>query len=561
MSSTQFPNIFLGLEIAHGSIEIILLLFTLALWFISFISTPFFEKNNRKHSNELYVFMFMSMLGNIAVILFDDLISFYFAFALMNFAAYGMIIHKRDKAAIDASRVYIFMVILGESLLLPGLWMLHNQYETLSIQEVRSLTQSLSLGHAFIFAGFGIKLGLIPLHIWLPLAHPASPTTCSAVLSGSIIKAGIIGLIKLIPFAYLSGPTISTILIIWGVGQSIMASLYGITQKDPKTVLAYSSVSQMGLAVCLLGIALQKNIPETFFIITILFFIIHHGVTKSALFLAVGHIKLRFIKGKVNQSATSIIIIAMTLLCVLSLIGMPFTSGGLAKNYIKQLLLIIDETNTIESSLSWVKTLITLTTFTTSFLMIHFFKLLYKNYFQKTHLISDKLETKYQQSKGYTSLLLWVTMSIMTGPIIYTIVSAISKNHNATQFLIADIKVKQSLIDTFIPFLIGLIAAVWIPRIFKKTILYKLPEGDLGSLLNTLIQKMNQTFSKLNTEQDNENIFSTKTQKKQRPINKNKEFLKGLNESLYSKRENFGILVLIFISLAIGFLAISEVIP
>ena len=89
-------------------------------------------------------------------------------------------------------------------------------------------------------------MGLVPLHVWLPLAHPAAPMPASAVLSGAIIKAGVIGLIRFLPFDG-ALPDWGAVLTAVGLLTAFYGVAVGITQANPKTVLAYSSVSQMGL--------------------------------------------------------------------------------------------------------------------------------------------------------------------------------------------------------------------------------------------------------------------------------------------------------------------------
>ena len=101
-------------------------------------------------------------------------------------------------------------------------------------------------------------MGLVPLHVWLPLAHPAAPMPASAVLSGAIIKAGVIGLIRFLP---LDGSLAdwSAGLTSLGLVTAFYAVAVGITQANPKTVLAYSSVSQMGFVAAVLGAGLRRQ--------------------------------------------------------------------------------------------------------------------------------------------------------------------------------------------------------------------------------------------------------------------------------------------------------------
>src|SRR5690606_9904977 len=111
-----------------------------------------------------------------------------------------------------------------------------------------------------LLAGFGVKVGAVPLHMWLPLAHPAAPTPASAVLSGAMSTAGLLGWLRVLPFGDASLPSIG----IWVLAAGMLAAFAGVaaglTQTDAKTALAYSSISQMGLLTMAVGAGLAA--PE-----------------------------------------------------------------------------------------------------------------------------------------------------------------------------------------------------------------------------------------------------------------------------------------------------------
>jgi formate hydrogenlyase subunit 3/multisubunit Na+/H+ antiporter MnhD subunit len=171
-------------------------------------------------------------------------------------------------------------------------------------------------------------MGLLPLHVWLPLAHPAAPMPASAVLSGVVVKAGVIGMIRFLPF--------ETALPAWGMALAtagILTAYYGvaigITQQRPKTILAYSTVSQMGLVAAILGAGLAAGDPATPGLAA--YYGVHHTLVKGGLFLAVG---VAFASGGARLRPT----LALTALLALSLAGLPLTSGALAKLAVKPML-------------------------------------------------------------------------------------------------------------------------------------------------------------------------------------------------------------------------------
>jgi formate hydrogenlyase subunit 3/multisubunit Na+/H+ antiporter MnhD subunit len=272
----------------------------------------------------------LTLAGSLGVFIAGDLVTFYFAFALVSLAAYGLVVQDATRRARRAGAIYLALAVLGEVFLLFAFALLAVSIpgESLAISDavaalpgspVRDITILLLL------LGFGLKAGLVPLHVWLPLAHPAAPMPASAVLSGAIIKAGIIGLIRFLPMeAGITG---------WGTALGVLGFLtafygvaLGITQRNPKTILAYSSVSQMGVVMAALGFGLAAGDATT--PLDAARYASHHVLAKGALFLGVG-------VALATAARRAPWIMAPVLLLVLSFGGLPFTGGALAKEATK----------------------------------------------------------------------------------------------------------------------------------------------------------------------------------------------------------------------------------
>jgi formate hydrogenlyase subunit 3/multisubunit Na+/H+ antiporter MnhD subunit len=157
----------------------------------------------------------------------------------------------------------------------------------------------------------------MPLHIWLPLAHPAAPTPASAVLSGAIVKAGIIGLMLFVPFASMAGSA----LVVLGMVTAFAGALVGLRVHAPKAILAYSTISQMGLVIALVGAATQADGAD---MAPAAFYAFHHGLAKGALFLGVALVAA----SGGGWRRAGLVLVALV---ALSVAGAPFTGGGLAK--------------------------------------------------------------------------------------------------------------------------------------------------------------------------------------------------------------------------------------
>ncbi len=284
------------------------------------------------------VFWGFTLAGNLGLVLAGDMASFYMFFTLMTFAGYGLVVHEGSDRARFAGRVYLVMALVGEMALLAGFLLAFRAADSLLLADVAVATTAGGadgwLIAALFLAGFGVKAGLPLLHFWLPLAHPVAPTPASAVLSGAMIKAGLLGWLLTLPIGELGWAPWGQFMIVLGFVGALGAALPGALQRDPKTVLAWSSISQMGLMAVLVGAALAAPGHAPSLVPLIALFALHHGLAKGCLFLAVGLV----------LPASRVLRLLLWLLLALpalSLLGLPFTSGALAKGAMKDTLLTL----------------------------------------------------------------------------------------------------------------------------------------------------------------------------------------------------------------------------
>jgi formate hydrogenlyase subunit 3/multisubunit Na+/H+ antiporter MnhD subunit len=269
------------------------------------------------------------MSGNFGLIIAQDIVSFYVFFALMSFASYGLVVHNGDADALQAGRVYMYLVVVGEILLFTAFILQASSVDSLLLKDFSNVRPS-GMIVGLLLIGFGIKAGALPVHVWLPLAHPAAPTPASAVLSGAMIKAGLLGWLRFLPIGLMAMPRWGTLCVIAGLLAAYYGVAVGLTQRNPKTVLAYSSISQMGLITVGVGLAIgwPQSVPAVLPAIWI--YAIHHGFAKGALFLGVG------VVGPVEGRRTAHrLALGGMILASLALAGAPFTSGSVAKVALK----------------------------------------------------------------------------------------------------------------------------------------------------------------------------------------------------------------------------------
>jgi formate hydrogenlyase subunit 3/multisubunit Na+/H+ antiporter MnhD subunit len=182
-----------------------------------------------------------------------------------------------------------------------------------------------------LLGGFGIKAGAVPLHAWLPLAHPVAPTPASAALSGCMIKAGLLGWLRFLPLGLVSMPEWGSIVVAGGLAAAFFGVVAGLTQKDPKTTLAYSSISQIGLINVSIGVGLMEPATWPMAMVACPVYAMHHGLAKGALFLGVG------VAGSTAAAAWPRRLLTAGLAWpALALAGAPLTSGWVAKAALKE---------------------------------------------------------------------------------------------------------------------------------------------------------------------------------------------------------------------------------
>ncbi|MCC6924016.1 MAG: NADH dehydrogenase [Nitrosomonas sp.] len=328
----HFPGLLLGSEIGLDATGQIFLLLTTLLWTVSGIYARSYLRQSTRRE-EFYVFFLLSMAGNFILIVTQDLFGFYFGFSLMSFAAYGLIIHDRSAAALRAGRIYMMLTVVAELMLFVALVVAAGisgatTFEALRVGLAVMDPADQNLVILLGIAGCGIKAGLFGLHVWLPLAHPVAPAPASAVLSGAMIKAGLLGWLQLLPLGLIALPDWGEVLILLGLAAAFYGVAIGLTQRNPKTLLAYSSISQMGVMTMAVGVGLLMPHAWPLILPAIAFYALHHGLSKGALFLGAGLAR----SGDYRQQRR---IWLGLWLPALALAGAPWTSGMLAKQLIK----------------------------------------------------------------------------------------------------------------------------------------------------------------------------------------------------------------------------------
>jgi multicomponent Na+:H+ antiporter subunit A len=327
------------------------------LWFVAAV----YVASNQRSSPITYQFAvcwLLTLAGNIGVFATADLASFFLSYTLVSIPAYGLIAHDDTPSVRYASAIYMAYTVLGETILLMAFALLAaaRPGSSLLIQDLMAaLPHSPWRGPtvALLIVGFGMKIGLVPLHSWMPRTYRAAPIPAAAVLSGAAVKAGVIGLIRFLPFGVVL-PDAGAALVVAGFIGAFYGVAVGLTQANPKVVLAYSSISQMGVISAVLGVALTAGNTEV--AMPVAFYAAHHVLVKGALFMAVGLV----IAGRSRRPS---IVLLPALVLALGLGGLPLTGGALSKLALKAPL-----------GSGFVSVLSNLSAAATTLLMLHFMR-------------------------------------------------------------------------------------------------------------------------------------------------------------------------------------------
>lgn len=219
---------------------------------------------------------------------------------IMSLVSYFLVVFDSEhEKSIQAGMIYIVMTHIGTAFLIAAFMLMYKHAQSFDFSAIKSACQVMpaqtrNVIFLLLLAGFGTKAGIVPLHIWLPYAHPQAPSHISSIMSGVMIKTAIYGIIRFVIFI------LGVQVYWWGILLLVLAAItclvgiiYALMVRDIKSLLAYSSVENIG--IILLGIGLSMffqalNLPylAVLSMIAGLYHLINHAIFKALLFLCAG---------------------------------------------------------------------------------------------------------------------------------------------------------------------------------------------------------------------------------------------------------------------------------
>jgi hydrogenase-4 component B len=232
----------------------------------------------------------------------DNALTFLISWELMSLSAYWLVLTEHDGAeTVRAGVWYIAMTHAGFAALMAMFLLMSSSDLTTSFAAMRTNASALSptaRNVIFVLAlfGFGSKAGIVPLHVWLPMAHPVAPSHVSALMSGVVIKMGIYGLVR-VALDLLGGGPVWWGGAVLGIGaiSALLGVLYALMEHDLKRLLAYHSVENIGIILIGVGAGL---IFHSYGLMTFaalgfiggLYHTLNHAAFKGLLFLGAGSV-------------------------------------------------------------------------------------------------------------------------------------------------------------------------------------------------------------------------------------------------------------------------------
>lgn len=350
--AAAFASVFFALSYAPRAVTPLIeidrfsLFFTGLILFGAFLITllcPSYLKTHEKRSEAFYVLLMMAVLGMISIAVSSHFVSFFLGLETVSVSLYGLIGYTRNyRLSIEGAVKYLVLAASSSAFLLFGIALIYSDFGTMDFRQLAPLMTGgdLSLisllGTALILVGFGFKLALAPFHMWSPDVYQGAPAPVTALIATGSKGAVFALLLRFITIGDLTAnSTLFLVISVLAIATMFVGNLLALLQRNVKRLLAYSSIAQIGymLIPLLAGGALGPS--------SIAFYLTSYFATTIAAFGVIAVISASRAMGDVEEledyrglALSHPILAAILSLALLSLTGIPLTSGFIAKFYI-----------------------------------------------------------------------------------------------------------------------------------------------------------------------------------------------------------------------------------
>jgi multicomponent Na+:H+ antiporter subunit D len=302
------------------------------------------DREARDRTGTFYSLQMLLLTGLLGMVVTGDLFNLFVFIEISSLAAYALVFMGGRRGMIAAFR-YLILGSIGGSFYLLGVGFLYFHTGTLNMAEMRELLaidsagRNVIAGAVFIFVGLGLKMGLVPMHLWLPDAYSYAPSSVNSLIAPIMTKVSAYAMIRMFisvfPPGYLTDVVpIGMVLIVLGIAAVLIGSSAAFWQTDFRRLLAYSSIGQLGLIAIGIGLATPLGFAAA------LLHIMNHALMKGSLFLVASNVRFRTgamdINGFVGLGRTMPVTMASFVLVSLAMVGVPPLVGLFSKFYLAQ---------------------------------------------------------------------------------------------------------------------------------------------------------------------------------------------------------------------------------
>lgn len=326
----------IGISLLNDALSLSFVGLSIFIWWV----VLFYTFNTNRHENKFLFFLLFLEGIFLGLLQTNDLFNMFVFIELITILVTILITYKKTGPAFRSGIYYLLLNTVGALVFLIGVIMIYYVYGTINIQFIKENIALYSdhtivqMAYIFMIAGISVKAALVPVFTWLPKAHGVAQSTVSALLSGLIVKGALYMFIRINNQMYFDAGFNTNELFFWiGAGTAIVGVMFALTQKDMKQILAYHTISQVG--IMMMGLS-SLTIKIEF---GGMMHIFNHAFFKSLLFLGAGMIIKAYQTKKVSEvrgvMRTMPFVGIFMIVGMLAISGAPMFNGYVSKSLIK----------------------------------------------------------------------------------------------------------------------------------------------------------------------------------------------------------------------------------
>ena len=332
----------LGLSFRVDGFRALYAMLACFMWFMSCQFSCQYFAGHGAHQGRYACFTMITLCGVIGVFFSDDLYTTFIFFEIMSIASYPWVAHEESKGAMRAAATYLGVSVACGMVTLMGMFMCWREIGSLSFPALKAAggKPGTVLPACLMLIGYGAKAGIVPLHIWLPKAHPVAPAPASALLSGMLTKTGLFGVVVIALNLLDGNEMFGQILLGTGLLTMTLGAVLGVFSVNLKKTLACSSMSQIGYITVGIACAQLLGHHGALAAAGAAGHMINHSLLKLCLFLCAAAVFMNTHTLDLNRlrgyGRGKVLLHAVFLTGALGLMGVPGLNGYASKTMIHE---------------------------------------------------------------------------------------------------------------------------------------------------------------------------------------------------------------------------------